>query len=150
MTIRRGGPRFGRSPGFAASALLHLAALLWVVFSPIAPPEDPRPLYNREIRPYEAHLIWYNLRDKLPEIKPAEAAEPKPPRAFRKFQQQIVAKQVELLRPPQLIRVPAPEIPLAQPLELPNLLAVAPPKPVRPFAPPPDRAKPPEERSLPA
>ena len=150
MLLRRGGSRFGRTPGFAVSALVHLAALLWVVLSPTAPPEDPRPLYNHEIRPYESHLIWYNLRDKLPEVRPAEAPEPKPPRAFRRFQQQIVARQIELLRPPQLIRVPAPEIPLLQPLELPNVLAAAPPKPVRPFAPPPDRPRPPEERPLPA
>ena len=149
MLIRRDGTR-RRSPAFAASALLHLAALLAVVFSPVAPPGDPRPLYNHEIRPYESHIIWYNLRKKLPEVKPAEAADAKPPRALRRFQQQIVAGQIELPRPPQLIRVPAPQIPLAQPLKLPNLLAVAPSKPVRPFAPPPERARPPEARPLPA
>ncbi|MGA2275239.1 MAG: TonB family protein [Bryobacteraceae bacterium] len=149
MRIRRGGAGLGRTPGFAASALLHLAVVLVVALSPVAPAKDPRPLYNQEIRPYQSHLIWYNLRKKLPEVKPAEAADAKPPRAFRRFQQQIVARQIELLRPPQLIRVPAPEIPLAQPLKLPNLLAVAPPRPVRPFAPP-ERARPPEERPLPA
>jgi TonB family protein len=149
MLIRRDGAR-RRSPAFAASGLLHLAALLAVVLSPLAPRADPRPVYNHEIRPYESHIIWYNLRKKLPEVKPAEAMDPKPPRAIRRFQQQIVAGQIELPRPPQLIRVPAPEIPLAQPLKLPNLLAVAPPKPVRAFAPPPDPARPPENRPLPA
>jgi TonB family protein len=148
MLIRRDGTR-RRTRAFAASALLHLSALLAVVLSPVAPPGDPRPVYNREIRPYESHIIWYNLRKKLPEVKPAVVPDPKPPRAIRRFEQQIVAGQIELPRPPQLIRVPAPEIPLAQPLNLPNLLAVAPAKPVRPFAPPPDRARPPEERPLP-
>jgi hypothetical protein len=50
------------------------------------------------------------------------AADAKPPRAAASYQQQIVAGQIELPRPPQLIRVPAPRIPLAQPLKLPNLL----------------------------
>jgi periplasmic protein TonB len=149
MLIRRDGAR-RRSPAFAASALLHLSALMAVVLSPAAPPEDPRPVYNHEIRPYESHLIWYNLRKKLPEVKPAETVDPKPPRAHRIFQQQIVVGQIELPRPPQLIRVPAPQIPLAQPLKLPNLLAAEPLKPVRSFAPPPVRARPPEERPLPA
>ncbi len=90
VLIRRGGAR-SRSPAFAASGLLHLAAFMAVVLSPAAPLEDPRPVYNREIRPYEAHIIWYNLRDNLPEIKPAEPQEAKPPRARRRFQQQIVA-----------------------------------------------------------
>ena len=150
MLIRRGRARFGRMPGFAASALLHLAAFLAVVLSPLTPPESPRPVYNREIRPYESHIIWYNLRKKLPEVKPAIVPDAKPPRAVRQFQQQIVAGQIELPRPPQLIRVPAPRIPLAQPLKLPNLLAFAPSKPVRPFVPPPDRARPAEDRPLPA
>jgi TonB family protein len=148
MLIRRDGTR-RRSPAFVASALLHLSALLAVVLSPVAPPANPRPVYNHEIRPYESHIIWYNLRKKLPEVKPAVVPEAKPPRAIRRFQQQIVAGQIELPRPPQLIRVPAPQIPLAQPLKLPNLLAVAPTKPVRPFVPPPDRAQPIEERALP-
>ena len=153
VMVQGGGSRFGRTPGFAVSALLHLAMVLAVALSPVlgpfAPPEDPRPLYNHEIRPYESHIIWYNLRKKLPEVKPAEIADPKPPRARRRFHQEIVAGQIELPRPPQLIRVPAPRIPLAQPLKLPNLLMAAPSKPVRPFAPPPDPARPPEERPLP-
>src|ERR1035438_3771690 len=134
MLIRRDGAR-RRSPAFAASGLLHLAALLAVVLSPLAPRADPRPVYNHEIRPGFTR---------------AKAMPPNPPRAFRRFQQQFVAGQIELPRPPQLIRVPAPEIPLAQPRMLPNLLAVAPPKPVRAFAPPPDPARPPENRPLPA
>ena len=71
VLIRRGGAR-SRSPAFAASGLLHAAAFLSVVLSAAVSPRDPRPVYNLEIRPYEAHIIWYNLRDKLPEIKPAE------------------------------------------------------------------------------
>jgi len=154
VLVQGGGSRFGRTPGFTISVLLHLAMVLGVALSPVlgpfAAPEDPRPLYNHEIRPYQSHIIWYNLRKKLPEVKPAETADQKPPRARRRFQQQIVAGQIELPRPPQLIRVPAPQIPLAQALKLPNLLMAAPPKPVRPFAPPPDPARKPEERPLPA
>jgi len=138
--IERGAARFGRTPGFLVSVLLHAAAVLAVAIGPsLATPEEPRPIFNREIRPYAEHLVWYNLRTKLPEVKPAETADKRRPRAHRIFQQQIVAGRIELPRPPQLIRVPAPEIQLAKPLKLPNLLAVAPVKPVRPFAAPPER-----------
>jgi hypothetical protein len=54
-------------------------------------------------------------------MRRTETAARRPP-----FQQQIVAGQIELPRPPQLIRVPAPRDSAAQPLKLPNLLAVAP------------------------
>jgi len=147
--------RFDHTPGFVVSVVLHLLAVIAVIVVPtMLPPEDPRPVFNRQIRPYAEHLIWYNLRTKLPEVKPAEVASQQPPRAHLIYHQQIVAGQIELPRPPQLIRVPAPEIRLAQPLKLPNMLAAAlapPPKPVRPFAPPPEQpARPPEERPLPA
>ena len=153
-SIQYGEERSERARGFAVSALLHVAAIVVVIAGPrLTVPEDPRPVFNREIRPYAEHLIWYNLRTKLPEVKPAERAKRQPPRARRKFHQQIVAGQIELPRPPQLIRVPAPEIRLAQALKLPNVLATAPPKPprpVRPFQAPPGRARPAEERPLPA
>jgi len=149
MTIRRGGALFGRMPGFASSALLHVAAFLAMVLAPLAPPQDPRPIYNREIRPYESHLIWYNLRTKLPEVRPADATNANEARALRRFPQQLVAGRIDLPRPPQLIRVAAPQIALPAPLALPNVLAVAPPRPARRFAPPPDRARPPERRPLP-
>jgi len=150
LMIRHGAARFGRSPGFAASALLHLAALLTVVLSPVLP-EDARPVYDREIRPHEAHILWYSLQNKLPNVKPAEALDAAAPRARILYRQQIVVRKADLPRPPQLIRVPAPEIPLARPLRLPNFLAAAPPKPVRPFARPKDRTPPPPaERPLPA
>jgi len=148
MTIRR-DTLFGRMPGFGSSALLHVAAFFAMIFAPAAPPRDPRPIYNQEIRPYESHLIWYNLRTKLPEVRPADAANAKEPRALRRFPQQLVAGRIDLPRPPQLIRVPAPQIALPEPLALPNVLAVAPPKPVRRFTPPPDKARPPERRTLP-
>jgi TonB family protein len=149
LLVRRDEARSGRSAGFVASALLHAAAVMAVVLSPTAPRADPRPLYNHEVRPYEAHILWYNLRDRLPEVKPADAADSKPPRAHILYRQQVVARPVDLPRPPQLIRLPIPEVPLVRALKLPNLIAAAPPKPVRPFTPPPDRAQPPLERPLP-
>ena len=154
MLVQYGEERSERARGFAVSVLLHVAAIVVVIAGPrLIVPEDPRPVFNRQIRPYAEHLIWYNLRTKLPEVKPAERANERPPRARRIFHQQIVAGQIELPRPPQLIRVPAPEIRLAEALKLPNVLAAAPAKParpVRPFLPPPERARPAEERPLPA
>lgn len=146
--IQSGAAHSRRSPAFTASAMLHLCALIAVVI-PAPPPEDPRPVYDREIRPYESHIIWYNLRNKLPEVKPAEAADSRPPRAHILYRQQIAARQADLPRPPQLIRVPAPEIRLIQALKLPNLLAIAPRMPARRFAPPPQRVRTPAQRPLP-
>jgi len=149
--IERDVARFERTPGFALSVVLHLVAIVAVLIAPqLVAPEGPRPIFNREIKPFAEHLIWYNLRKKLPEVKPAETADAKPPRAHRIFQQQIVARQIELPRPPQLIRVPAPEIRLVRPLNLPNVLAAAPPRPVRPFAPPPLPTRPAGQTPLPA
>ena len=149
MLIERDAARFERTPWFAASVLLHVAGLSALVLGPmLATPEEPRPVFNRQIKPFAERIVWYNMRTRLPSVKPAAAAKPTPPRARRIFRQRIVAGKTELPRPPQLIRIPAPQISLARPLKLPNLLAVAPPRPVRPFKPPPEPARPPEERSL--
>jgi len=128
---------------FAFSACLHSAVLTWLILASNGlEGEKPVSLYDMEIRGHETHLIWYNLRNRLPDVKPsAVAARPQPPRAVRRFDQQIVAGPKETAVAPQLIRIPAPKIALPKPLPLPNVLAAAapPPKPVRAFVPPSER-----------
>ena len=63
-----------------------------VLGHPVRGPERARSLYEQEIRPNEKRIIWYSLRDRLPEIAPAPARTAlRPPRALRKFEQTIVA-----------------------------------------------------------
>jgi TonB family protein len=142
VTIR-GEPEGLRSAmSFAFSAALHGAALAWVVMgASLVTGEKPRSLYEQEIKPHANHIVWYSVRNRLPDVKP-EAAKtaPRPPRAVRKFDQQIVSRAKEDARAPQTILAPAPEIQFNKPLPLPNVLAVAAvPKPVRAFVPPPER-----------
>ena len=117
---------------FALSACLHSALLTWLVLASRLESEKPRSVYEQEIRPYETHLVWYNLSNRLPNIKPdAAAARHLPPRAARRFDQQIVAGPKETAAAPQLIRVPEPKIELPKPVPLPNILAAAAGRPNR-------------------
>jgi TonB family protein len=129
------------SMSFAASGCLHGALLAWVAITAAnSPREVRRSLYDQEIRPYENHLVWYNLREKLPDIKPAAAAPaPTRPRAQRKFRQTLVSGPKDDTRAPQTIVTEAPPAELPKPLPLPNVVAAAaPPPPPRDFIPPPE------------
>ena len=129
---------------FGASGSIHATLLLWLAIAAARRPgEVPPGLYDQEIRPNEEHLVWYNLRDKLPDIKPAAAAgdqaASRRPRAQRKFPQTLVSGPKDDARAPQTIVTEAPPAELPKPLPLPNVVAerASPPHP-RLFLPPPD------------
>jgi TonB family protein len=136
--------RLRDSVPFSMSAFLHGLLLGCLVMARVQPGEDPGSPYDQEIRPYEKHLVWYNLKQKLPDVSPSKAkADKRPLRARTKFQQNLVAGEKDLPVPPQLIRVPRPKIDLLRTLALPNVLAVAPPsRPLRQFHAPPATPKP--------
>ena len=146
MTVRVSGEtsRLRRSLSLATSACVHSWILAWVILgSTIPPAERPRSIYDREIRPYEKKIVWYSLREKLPEISPADAAsDPRPPRAREKAPQIMVAGKKDDAEPAQLIWTPVPEAAAPKPVPLPNVIAVAPPKLLRPFVAPPADAPP--------
>jgi TonB family protein len=123
---------------FVVSGWGHGFILAWLAFSPARGPAPPRSLYEQEIQPHEKRIIWYSLRDRLPDISPTGAHKgPQPPRAREKFDQTIVAGAKDVPGPRQMISMPAPEIKLPDPLPLPNAVAVTPPlRPVRPFTAP--------------
>src|SRR5450432_530128 len=153
VRVRTGRLRSGAS--FAVSACFHGGILGWVALGPGLPrPERPRSIYDQEIRPSEKKIVWYNLREKLAEVAPANApVDPKPPRARVKFDQTLVSGAKDDDRPAQMIFLPDPERSpppdLPKPAPLPNVVAVAPaPKPVRLFVPPP--AEPPADKPAPA
>ena len=128
---------------FSVSLVVHGSLLAWMAFGPAVSSLPPRSLYDIAIRPHEDRLIYYQLSDRLPDITPPHvAADHRPPRASRKFPQNIVAAERDDRRPPQLIWSPAPEIPTPKGLPLPNVVAAAPPRSVRQFTPPTPTPKP--------
>ena len=139
VVIRGKRGRLGTWGSFSFSGLVHGAILAWLAFgSASLPPEPRRSLYDMEIRPGEHHIVWYSLRNRLPDVTPAGPRDPRPPRARFKFSQTLVAGKKEDDRPPQMIWTPAPEVHPPKPLPLPNVVAVtAAPQPVRAFTPPP-------------
>jgi TonB family protein len=124
-------PQPMRSPwGFMGSLCLHTWVLAWVALAPAIPPAQTKSLYQREIQPYERHIVWYKLSDRLPDVTPPAAKhDMRPLRAKARFEQNIVAGPKDTDRPPQLIFAPAPEIAPAKPLPLPNIVALAPQRP---------------------
>jgi TonB family protein len=128
---------------FATSACVHGGVLLWVAFGGGPPAKPPQSLYDQEIRPYEKKIVWYKLADKLPEIAPPEpSADPRPLRARVQAPHTMVAGAKDDPNPGPMIWTPEPP-PLVKPpeppkVELPNVVAVAPAKIVRPFVAAPD------------
>jgi len=103
----------------AVSGSIHGGLLAWLVIaSANSPRETPQSLYDMEIKPNEARIIWYNLREKLPDIKPAPAPPAQkiaPPRAARKFPQTLVSAEKEDDKAPQMILSEAPPVELPKP-----------------------------------
>ena len=120
---------------FAVSGWIHGFILAYVALSPASTPA-PRSLYEQQIQPSEKRLIWYHMRDKLPDISPGETKKSRLPRAQEKSKQTIVAGPKDLPGPRQLISMPAPEIQTPDALPLPNVVAMAPKAPPKLFAPP--------------
>src|SRR5579872_186665 len=104
---RRGGSRSSMS--FGVSAGIHGSILAWLAFSPAPAPKPKLNLYDQEIKPNERKIVWYHLRDRLPEVTSAASHhDPRPPRALRPFNQEIVAGLKEKPGAHQMIYVPAP------------------------------------------
>ena len=92
-TAVRGAPSRRSPTAFLMSGTLHTLALGWVALGPaLRIPPPPPSLYDSEIRPNEKRLVWYDLRERLPDVRPAEARQAaKPPRARIQLDQTLVA-----------------------------------------------------------
>jgi protein TonB len=137
-TIPRGRSRLS----FAVSGCLHGCVLAWVILGDTGRLRHDTPgaqsIYDREIRPNEKRIVWYSLREKLPEIAPADLLpDARPARARVKRPETMVAGARDDARPAPLIWAPEPEVAPPKVMPLPNVVAVAPPKVVRPFVAPP-------------
>jgi TonB family protein len=137
--VYRGTPGQGRSSfPFGVSGCVHGCVLAWVILGGSGQSrERARSIYDREIRPYEKKIVWYSLREKLPEIAPADTqAGTRTARARVKAPQTMVAGARDDARPAPLIWAPEPEVAAPKEMPLPNVVAVT-PKVVRPFLAPP-------------
>lgn len=141
------------SVSFFGSGLLHGLLLAWVAFGTVSgPAEKKQNIYDMTIRGQEKRIIWYRLRDKLPEVRPPASAkaEPRPLRALKKFDQTIVAGSKDNARTPRMVWTPAPEPAPPKPQPLPNVIAVEQKPLVKPFIPPAPKPVAPAAPALPA
>ena len=146
VVIRGGHTRLRKLLSFVASAGLHGALVTWMMLGPsLAAPEPRKSLYEQEIQPNEKKIVWYALKEKLPDITPSDAPmDARPPRARDLAKQTIVSGPKDDEGATQRIWMPAPEVVTPKPLPLPNAIAVAAPKIVKPFVTPPDVVQPPK------
>src|SRR5262245_41168809 len=134
-------PSTPRSTGFSfgVSGLVHGCILSWVVLGPA--PEAVETRTNEElVRTYENRIIWYHLKDKLPDAAPGTKRATEL-RASVKAPHTVVSGPRDEPRVTQLIWLPEAELAAPKPVPLPNVVAVAPKVP-RPFTPPPAAAAP--------
>src|SRR5579862_3105198 len=112
MTVVYRGTIPRRSSSFAVSACVHGSILAWVAFGGGGHSRTrAQSIYDQEIRPNEKKIVWYSLRDKLPEISPPDAsADARAPRALHKAPQIMVAGKKDDAQPAQLIWTPIPEV----------------------------------------
>ena len=142
VVVRGTIPRARSRLSFAGSGCVHGCVLAWVIWGGTGEPrERAQSIYDREIRPNEKRIVWYSLREKLPEIAPADTeadarVTQRVPRARVKAAQTMVAGARDDARPAPLIWAAEPEVAAPKVMPLPNVVAVAPPKVVRPFVAP--------------
>lgn len=125
-----------RPAGFVVSLCAHALFFLWVVAP--AWSSKSQSAYDQTIRTHETHLVWYNFKQKLPDVSPANrSAEKKPLRAETLAKQSIVSAPKDAPAAKQMIFHPVPELKPEPPKPLPNMIALSlPPPPQRQFAPP--------------
>jgi hypothetical protein len=136
-----------RVSSFLASVGAHCCAVaalatLWT----FPGPRVARPVYEEFIKPHEQHILFYDSRQKVPDVAPMKEIGNAPdPRGAELSRQAIVATSRKPESTQLFMSVPAPEIEIHQDLPAPLLVAnvdiTPPPPPERPkprkFVPPP-------------
>src|SRR6266545_3876822 len=115
------GGQLRRAVSLLVSAGMHGGVLGWVALGPAASHRPAQSLYEQVIRPNQQRLVWYDLRDRLPEVAPRDRTlETSPPRALRKHAQTVVAEARGARGSDQMIWAEGPKIDLDRPLPSPN------------------------------
>ena len=142
---------------FFGSGLLHGLLLAWLAFGTVSrQTAEPRQnIYDMTIRGQQRRIIWYRLSEKLPEVRPAEKAEPaeqaprRPLRAVKNFDQTLVAGPKDTARAPRMVWSRAPETVIVKPQPLPIVIAVEQKPLVKSFTAPVPRLVTPKPTTLP-
>lgn len=130
-------PRIGREPpskkplgypvrpsSFAASAAAHCIAIVFLGLMSAngGPPE--RPVYGQLIEPQVHKIVFYDLRKKLPEVKPLKRIGRSPrPRGTEISKQVVIATSPKAKSKEQFIWLPVPKVEIRQDLRVPDLIA---------------------------
>jgi TonB family protein len=113
------------------SLVVHGALLSYVVWPEGQMKRTPT-AYEQLFKGKEEKIILYQFREKLPDVKPVQTADRRPPRAEVKIaKQQIVASPKNAPKEKQIVVMAAPEVKDAPKFDSPNLLSlqIAPPAP---------------------
>src|ERR1700722_280807 len=97
-----------RPAPFAVSLLTHGSMLAWLASAPMR--EEPKSLYAQAIAPHSSKLVWYDFRQKLPDVSPTAARKPaRPPRVDAISSHEVVSAAAKARSAGQLVWQPAPK-----------------------------------------
>ena len=113
-----------RSLPWFLSLVVHGTLLVYVLWPEGAIKPTPT-AYEQLIKGKEEKIILYQFREKLPDVKPVQTADRRPPRAEVKIpKQNIVASPKNAPKEKQIVVMAAPEVKEAPKFDSPNLLSL--------------------------
>lgn len=128
--------RRGALSSFATSLGLHsvVVALIWTINPTPAATEFPDPDLAELLEREQRRVTWYAPKTALPSVAPAEPTPTPSPAKLPRYRsnQDVVADNPKPLSDRQMIVGEAPEIPIQQDLEIPNMVSWKAPKVERP------------------
>ncbi len=127
------------------SLFVHVAFAALLMLWPEHPVRKTPSAYDQLIKGKEAQIVFYKFKDKLPDVKPVQRADARPPKAtIRIPKQQIVSSPKNAPKGLQTVWQPVPDI-ISKEVPSPNILAVKVPEMPKPerkkFVPPSDAPK---------
>jgi TonB family protein len=104
--------------------LLHGALFTYLLW-PEGPIKQSPSAYEQLVKGKEEKIILYQFREKLPDVKPVQTADRRPPRAEVKIaKQSIVASPKDAPKEKQIVVMAAPQVKEAPKFDSPNLLSL--------------------------
>lgn len=115
-----------RPVSFLASLVVHSGVVAILLFNPMRDHVEKGSLYREIIQPQEHKIIFYDFRQKLPEVKAAKKiGNGSRPRGLELSNETMIAASPDPKSSRQFIWQAAPKIELPRDLQLPNLIARA-------------------------
>src|SRR5947209_6168226 len=127
LDVQYGSRGAGPTPkSLAGSVGLHTLLIGWMFFGPSLggglPPVPPKNIYQQLIEPNEKKLVWYNFREKMPQVSPLERhGSSRPPKTEQRTDKQtIVSNPRRRGKTKQMVYLPAPPRELDREVASPN------------------------------